>query len=128
PRRDGRRAADIDRGVGRAPRRSGLAGGRRDRPGDRACRAARARHVIVDVGFKPAPRARIMLADGSAGAAIPGAAGTQWPDGTAVALPSLEVKLPALRKRDFAAWREEKPAAGAPTRPRHVQAATHHER
>jgi hypothetical protein len=81
-----------------------------------------------DVGFKPAPRARIMLADGSAGAAIPGAAGTQWPDGTAVALPSLEVKLPALRKRDFAVWREEKPAAGTPTRPRHVQAATHHER
>ena len=81
-----------------------------------------------DVGFKPAPRARIMLADGSAGAAIPGAAGTHWPDGTAVALPSLEVKLPALRKRDFAVWREERPTASAPTRPRHVQAATHHER
>ena len=55
-----------------------------------------------DVGFKPAPRARIMLADGSPGAAIPGAAATQWPDGSAVVLPSLEVKLPALRKRDLA--------------------------
>jgi peptidoglycan/xylan/chitin deacetylase (PgdA/CDA1 family) len=81
-----------------------------------------------DVGFKPAPRARIMLADGSAGAAIPGAAGTQWPDGSAVALPSLEVKLPALRKRDLAVWREEKPTASEPVRPRHVHAATHHER
>ena len=82
-----------------------------------------------DVGFKPAPRARIMLADGSTEAAIPGAAGTQWPDGTAVVLPSLEVKLPALRKRDLAVSREEKPTASAPARPRHArEAATHHER
>jgi peptidoglycan/xylan/chitin deacetylase (PgdA/CDA1 family) len=82
-----------------------------------------------DVGFKPAPRARIMLADGAAGAAIPGAAGTQWPDGTALALPSLEVKLPALRKRDLAASREEKQTEGAPERSRHGRAAMHeHER
>jgi hypothetical protein len=81
-----------------------------------------------DVGFKPAPRARIMLADGSPGAAIPGAAATQWPDGSAVVLPSLEVKLPALRKRDLAVRLEQKPTANEPARPRHVQAATHHER
>jgi peptidoglycan/xylan/chitin deacetylase (PgdA/CDA1 family) len=80
-----------------------------------------------DVGFRPAPRARMMLADGAAGAAIAGPTGTQWPDGTAVALPSLEVKLPALRKRDLAASREEKQTESAPERPRHGRAAMHHE-
>jgi peptidoglycan/xylan/chitin deacetylase (PgdA/CDA1 family) len=80
-----------------------------------------------DVGFKPALRARIVVADGAAGAAIPGASGTQWPDGTAVALPSLEVKLPALRKRDLAVSREEKQAESAPARSRHGRAAMHHD-
>ena len=128
PRRDGRRAADIDRGVGRAPGRSGLAGGRRDRPGDRACRAARARHVIVRCRLQARAPGAHHACRWLSGSRNSGAAGTHWPDGTAVALPSLEVKLPALRKRDFAVWREEKPTASEPTRPRHVQAATHHER
>jgi peptidoglycan/xylan/chitin deacetylase (PgdA/CDA1 family) len=80
-----------------------------------------------DVGFKPAPRARVVVADGSTGAAIPGAAGTQWPDGTAVALPSLEVKLPALRKRDLTVARDERQTESAAERPRHGRAAMHHE-
>jgi peptidoglycan/xylan/chitin deacetylase (PgdA/CDA1 family) len=79
-----------------------------------------------DIGFKPEPRARIVLADGSAETAIAAVAGTQWPDGSAIALPSLEVKLPPLRKRDLAALPEQKPTASAPPRSRHAEAVAHH--
>lgn len=81
-----------------------------------------------DVGYKPKPTARVILADGSADAAVPIAPAMQWPDGSAVALPSLEVKLPAPRARDLAASTEDKPTSSEPSGRRTAQAASHHAR
>ncbi len=81
-----------------------------------------------DVGFKPNATARVILADGSADAAIPVASAMPWPDGSAVVFPSLELKLPAQRASDLAASAEEKPTSSEPPRQRPVHAATHHER
>jgi peptidoglycan-N-acetylglucosamine deacetylase len=80
-----------------------------------------------DVSFKPKATARVILADGS-DAAVPVAAAMQWPDGAAVALPSLEVKLPAPRASDLAGSTEEKRSSEAPPQQRRAHTATHHQR
>jgi len=81
-----------------------------------------------DVGYKPNATARVILADGSPDAAIPVTAVGQWPDGSAVALPALEMKLPAPRASDLAGSVEQKPTASEPPEPRQSHVDTHHER
>jgi hypothetical protein len=78
-----------------------------------------------DVSYKLKATARVIRADGS-NAAVPVAAALQWPDGSAIALPSLEVKLPAPRASDLAGWAEEK--RSSEPQPRRAHTATHHQR
>jgi peptidoglycan/xylan/chitin deacetylase (PgdA/CDA1 family) len=78
-----------------------------------------------DVSYKPKATARVIRADGS-NAAVLVAAALQWPDGSAIALPSLEVKLPAPRASDLAGWAEEK--RSSEPQPRRAHTATHHQR
>jgi len=81
-----------------------------------------------EVSYKPNATARVILADGSPDAAIPVTAVRQWPDGSAVALPALEMKLPAPRASDLAGSVEQKPTASEPPEPRPSRATSPHER
>jgi len=81
-----------------------------------------------DVSYKPNATARVILADGSPDAAIPVATALPWPEPSAVALPALEMKLPAPRASDLAGSVEQKPTASEPPEPRQSHVDTHHER